>query len=290
MIHPYAEADYVAALAPDQTPVWAPGWGTWVLRRPIPAGGFDAAGAYPRAALLPQGDLALGLAALKAEGLVSVVAVPDPLFSPGPEALSKAFTLARPFKTHLLVERAKGYAPNKHHRYEIKRAAGRCRVEIVRLADHLDAWTALYDGLIERHDITGVASFGPDYWALMAGHADYITFAAYVGDEIAAMAIWAEHAGVAYNHLGASAALGYANGASYALYDAAIAHFGGAAVFDLGGAAGSADDPEDGLARFKRGFANAAVTAWLCGAVLDEARYAALSAGEPVGFFPAYRA
>ena len=290
MTHPYAAEDYLASLAPDQPPARVEGWGTWVLTRPIAGGGRDAAGAYPRAAIAPDADLAAGLDDLRAAGLVSVVAVPDPLFAPGPEALGKAFSLCRPFKTHLIIERAKTYSPNKHHRYEIKRAQVRCRVEIVRLADHLAGWTALYGGLIERHDITGLAAFGQAYFEYLARHPDFVTFAAYVGDDIAAMAIWVEHAGVAYNHLGASAALGYANGASYAIYDAAIGHFGGAEVFDLGGAAGSSDDPNDGLARFKRGFANAETTAYLCGAVLDEVRYAELSAGKPGGFFPAYRA
>jgi hypothetical protein len=104
------------------------------------------------------------------------------------------------------------------------------------------------------------------------------------------MTIWCEHAGVAVSHLTAANTLGYANGANYALNAAAIAHFGGAAMVDLGGGAGLVDDPDDGLAQFKRGFANAEAVAYLCGAVLDPARYAALAAGGPApGFFPAYR-
>ena len=103
------------------------------------------------------------------------------------------------------------------------------------------------------------------------------------------MTLWFEHAGVVYNHLTASNAAGYANGANFALYAAAIDHFAGAAVMNLGGGAGFEDDPDDGLAAFKRGFANAETRALLCGAVLDAERYAALRAGRQTAFFPAYR-
>ena len=107
---------------------------------------------------------------------------------------------------------------------------------------------------------------------------------------VAAMTVWFAHQGVVYNHLTASDATGYANGANFALYDAAISHFSGDGVVNLGGGAGFADDPENGLAVFKRGFSNAETQALLCGAVLDPARYAQLSVGKsPLGFFPAYR-
>ena len=52
------------------------------------------------------------------------------------------------------------------------------------------------------------------------------------------MTLWFEHDGVVYNHLTASNASGYANGANFALYGAAIDHFAGAGVMNLGGGAG----------------------------------------------------
>ena len=290
MTHPYADAAYAAALAFAGRPLAVPAWESLVLARSIPAGGEDALGLYPRAVIAQGGDLRAGLHGLAQAGLVSVVLVADPLSAPPPAALAAAFSLCRPFKTHQLIDRAKGYAPTKHHRYEIKRANARCRVEPVALADHLADWRRLYDGLTERHAIAGMAAFSDAYFQALVAWPVFETFAATVDGEVAAMAIWFEHGGVAYNHLGAANAAGYANGASYALYDAAIAHFSGAAVLDLGAGAGLEDDPEDGLARFKRGFANAEVAAYLCGAVLDERRYSELAASRPdTGFFPAYR-
>jgi hypothetical protein len=291
--HPYGQASYAAAIAVAEG--WGvedvPEWGSAMLLRPIAGGGHDAAGPYPRTPIAKDADLRAGLQRLSGLGLVSAVLVPDPLFAPGGGALAAAFPICRPFKTHFVVDRTAGaYAPSKHHRYEIRRALSRCAIEAVQLHDHLDDWTRLYAGLAERHEIKGPAAFSDGYFALLASDPTYETFAARVDDRIVAMAIWFEHQGVAVNHLGASDGAGYAAGASYALYDSAIEHFARCHRLDLGGAAGVAEAADDGLARFKRGFANAEATAFLCGAVLDQAAYAQLAGGRAAtGFFPAYR-
>lgn len=291
-VHPYAASAYGRALAPGGAAVAVDAWGAQVLTRPITGSDrLDAFGTYPMTPVAAGADLRAGLAQLAAAGLVSVVLVPDPLAGPTQARLAEAFALCRPFKTHYVVDRSAGpFAPTKHHRAEIRRAQRRCSIEQVRLADCLTAWTALYDGLVERRAVSGVAAFGPAYFEMLAAQPRMTAFAARIGDEIAAMTIWFEHDGVAYNHLGASNALGYANGANYALYDAAIAHFENADRLNLGGSAGATNDPADGLAFFKRGFANAEATALLCGAVLDRPRYDVLAADAPAsGYFPAYR-
>ncbi len=291
--HPYGEAGYAAAIAGAEGwgVVDVPEWDTAMLLRPLAGGARDAAGPYPRAPIPKDADLRAGVERLRSLALVSAVLVPDPLFAPDGETLTAAFSVCRPFKTHFVVDRtARGYAPSKHHRYEIRRALGRCAVERVQLQDHLGDWSRLYAGLTDRRAIVGPAAFSEGYFAMMAADPTYETFAARVEGRIVAMAIWFEHDGVAVNHLGAADTAGYAAGASYALYDAAIEHYAQCRRVDLGGAAGVADDADDGLARFKRGFANAEATAFLCGEVLDQAAYARLVAGRPpTGFFPAYR-
>jgi len=290
--HPYTAPAYARALAHCGRPVEVKAWRTFVLGRPLPAGlsGEDAMGAYPLAVIDPAADIEAGLHALAAVGLVTVVLVPDPLAGPPPARLAQAFTLCRPFKTHQLVRPARGYEPSKHHRDRVRRGQRRCRIERVRLANHLETWGNLYAGLVDRRTIRGAADFTPAYFAALAGEPAITAFAAFVDERIVAMTLWFEHDGVAYNHLTASDAVGYANGANFALYGAAIDHFIGAEVINLGGGAGFADDPEDGLAAFKRGFANDSVQALLCGAVLDERRYGELALGRGAGgFFPAYR-
>jgi hypothetical protein len=288
--HLYASTLYAEALSHVGRAIRVAAWDSFVIARPLPdGGGEDATGAYPMAVFGLDADLEAGRAALTQAGLVSLVLVPDPFASPPPERLAAAFELCRPFKTHYLVETASGVEFSKHHRDRVRRGQRRCRVERVPLADHLDAWGELYAGLVDRRAIHGAADFTPAYFARLADAPEVIALAAFVEEAPAAMTLWFEHAGVAYNHLTASNAAGYANGANFALYGAAIDHFAGAAVMNLGGGAGFEDDPDDGLAAFKRGFANADTKALLCGAILDPPRYAALAAGRLTAFFPTYR-
>ncbi len=290
--HPYATEAYARALAAGDglRPIDVPEWASFVLARPVAGDGEDAAGPYPRTPLGAEADLEAGLRRLADENLVSVVLVTDPLSAPLPHRLTAAFDPCRPFKTHQLIDRARGaYAPSRHHRYEIRRAFSRCATKRVDLAVMLEPWITLYNGLIDRRAITGAATFSPAYFAMLAQDPTFVAFAATAEDRLVAMAIWFEHQGAVYNHLGASSEAGYAAGAGYALYDAAIAHFADAAVIDLGGGAGTADNPDDGLARFKRGFANSQAEALLCGVVFDRARYERLADGRRTSFFPAYR-
>lgn len=279
----YASRAYAEGLSHVGRAVEVPEWRGFVLERSIPAGGVDAAGPYPLTVLPGGADIAGGLARLADLGLVSAVTVPDPLQG---SDLS-AFPVRRPFKTHQLIDGP--FTPSKHHAERIRRGHRRCRVERRRLADHLDDWRRLYAGLVERRSVGGTADFPDSYFGMLAAAPELEAFVAEIGSEVVAMTLWFACEGVIYNHLTASDAAGYANGASFALYDAAIQHFAGQGVMNLGGGAGHGDDPADGLAAFKRGFANREVVAEVCGAVLDEGRNAALSAGRSTAFFPAYR-
>jgi hypothetical protein len=289
MTHLFASRAYAEGLAGPDAVLAVPEWGSHVIRRPITAELADATGTYPMAVFGRGADLPGGLERLKASGLVSLVLVPDPLLSNAGD-LRRTFQLCRPFKTHFLIDPAiAGFSPSKHHRDRIRRGRRRCRVEISPLADLLPVWEELYAGLTARHAIQGPAAFSPAYAQVLANDPTIVAFAAYVGDVCAGMTLWFAADGVVYNHLTAANALGYANGANFALYDAAIAHFAGQGVVNLGGGAGHTD-ADDGLVAFKRGFANSQATAHLCGSILDPARYVELSgASSPETFFPAYR-
>ena len=63
----------------------------------------------------------------------------------------------------------------------------------------------------------------------------------------------------------------------------------GVMQLEFGGAAGLQEDANDGLARFKRGWCNRSVTAYLCGRILDLDAYHALSLGVTGQYFPLYR-
>ena len=289
--HPYAALEYVEALGHIGKCVAVPEWDGFVLSRALPQGDDeDAIGSYPFATLARDAHLSAGLQRLAVQGLVSLILVPDPFHAPGRAQFEQAFDLCAPFKTHYLIDPSHAGEPTKHHRDRMRRGMRRCCVRQVQLAGHQGAWNALYSGLAQKHDIRGAAAFTPRYFEMLAANPLMTTFAAYVGEEIAAMTIWFAYDGVVYNHLTASNAAGYANGANFALYGAAIEHFRGEGVIDLGGGSGFRDDPDDGLATFKRGFSNASTQALLCGAILDRERYGELSRAKTnTAFFPAYR-
>ena len=133
-----------------------------------------------------------------------------------------------------------------------------------------------------------MAAFSPSYFEVLADDRHIVTFAAWINDVLVGMSLWYPWKGVCSNHLLAVNAEGYANGASYALYDAAIGHFSGQ-VLNLGGGAGLGDGA-GGLADFKRGFANDQVMSYIYGAILDQGRYRQLSQTTgSTDYFPAYR-
>jgi hypothetical protein len=290
--HPYARAAYAEALAGAEggSILEMPAWPGFAILRPVRGGLIDAVGPYPRTPLGSACDLDLDR--LREAGAVSVVMVPDPMHAPPEPALALAFEHCRPFKTHFVADRrAPGAWPSKHHRYKIRKARRGCQVERVRLGEVMADWTRLYAGLARRHAISGAADFTAAYFTVLAGDPAFETFVARQDGQIVAMAIWFEYDGVAVYHLGASDAAGYAVGASYAIFDAAFERFAAAQRFDFGGAAGVEAQADDGLARFKQGFANTETMACVCGSVLDPAAYARLTAGlPPTSYFPAYRA
>ena len=297
MIHPYARPDYAAALGHIGRPVAVPEWDAWVLARPTPCGTReDAVGVYPVTVISDDADLAAGLARLKALGLVSLVLVAGDRLGPPPAALEAAFDFARSFKSHQILDRDLGpLAYGKHHRYEIKRALGRVVATEIALGDHLPAWEALYGELAARHGLGGAHVFPPEHHALLAVLPGVRTFAAFIDERMVSVHVFVTHEGHAMSHLAASAAEGYAAGAAYAVNDLAARTLVDCPVINFGGGAGMSDNPEDGLVRFKKGFANTVAPARLCGAVLDAEAYRALSAqtvgadSVDSGFFPAYR-
>lgn len=264
-------------------------WGNAFVVRPVAGGGFDAAGSYPLTPFTSVPDLEQGLAELRGQGLVSVVMVPDPLAAPSVDTLQRHFGHVQPFKSHLIIDHQTDYAPTKHHCERIRRGHRRCRIERGPLKSRLVEWIALYGELVTHRRISGAADFRPEYFTQLAELPGLEAFTAVVGDKIGGMTLWFAHDGVVYNHLTACNATGYANGAAFALYDTAITHFRPQGVINLGGGAGASGSDDGGLFAFKQGFANGAVTAHICGTVLDMNAYAALSQNKPTGFFPAYR-
>jgi hypothetical protein len=83
------------------------------------------------------------------------------------------------------------------------------------------------------------------------------------------MTLWVECDDILYYHDGASSEVGFETSASYAAFAHVIENLTGWRYLVLGGSAGLGDQPQDGLVVFKRGFANASATSYLCRATLN---------------------
>ena len=293
MSHPYASVAYARVFEQMAEPLWVPAWGAYVLVRDIPdGGGRDALGMYPLAPFAAGADLEAGLRWLQAQGLVAIGLVPDPAASPPLAELQKAFGLCIPFKTHYLIDFSRPVEFTRHHQGKVRRALKDVAVETVALSQHIEAWCGLYDNLIDRHEIGGLSAFSPEAFRRLAEIDGLTTVAARADGEIVSMHLWVTDPDgrTAYSLLADTSLAGYRRSAAYVVNDASIRLLSGLACINLGGGAGL-QGGEDGLTYFKRGFSNAEVQAYFCGAILDPARYAALSGGatQPTIPFPAYR-
>jgi hypothetical protein len=307
----YLHPAYAASLAEFGAPYCLPASGGWVLERTVPGGAspnapahaghahadlaHDAMGCYPLFACrnwqcLP-GDLeAVG------RRWVSLAVVADP-FGPGESVLRRAFPdRVLPFKPHFVVDLQRPAHLPSHHRRKVRAALRSVRVEVC--ADPpalLDTWVALYGNLIDRHRIGGLRAFSRSAFAGALRVPGIVALVATAGGETVGAQLWYVQGEVAYSHLVASSPGGYALGAAYALHWFALDYFKGRVQWlDLGGGAGAtaASQGEDGLARFKQGWATETRMAWFCGRIFDRPRYAALAGARGVtagGYFPAYR-
>jgi hypothetical protein len=268
----------------------------WVLERPIP--GFDdrdAMGPYPLFACRHWDRLAGDLAGLG--DLVSLVLVADPFGDHDPASLDALFNRgAVPFKRHHVVELGPPVESlaSSHHRRNSRKAMPLMEIEpIVDPSRFLDDWVGLYEVLIRRHEIRGVAAFSPRAFARQLAMPGLVAFRAEADGSTIGMLLWVVQGDVAYYHLGAYDEAGYLRNASFALFWRSIEWFTGRVRWlDLGAGAGLVEGSA-GLDRFKSGWATGTRTAHLCRHVFRPDRYDAIArAGgtAEAAYFPSYRA
>ena len=293
----YAHPAYAASLAEFGTPRHLPKSDGWVLVRPTPEGSqVDATGCYPLFACANWNALASDLDGI--EDLVSLALVADPFGNHTPELLSTCFPdVCKPFKEHFVVDLAKD--PKEfvasHHRRNVRKglknvAVEECNDPIHYLAD----WMRLYDILIERHRIQGIASFSASAFNQQLQLPGTVVFRAVKDGKSVGMLLWCVHDDVAYYHLGAYDDVGYQQKASFALFWHAIEYFKakGLKWLNLGAGAGVKADTTDGLTRFKAGWSSDTRTAYFCGRVFNRDVYDFLARQRPEAsgdFFPIYR-
>lgn len=290
--HGYAHGDYARSLSAIGRPRALSECGGWILERRIAdSDRLDAMGCYPLFCCLDWSRLPSDLDALRDSIAVSLVV--DPIGCRSLDAIRDAFDIARPFKTHYLVDLRRDFAReiSAHHRRKATRGLRALAIELVTPAtEGLDDWCRLYDVLIARHAIRGIAAWSRAAFHIQMSVPGIRLFRAVAGGQVVGATMWYVDDRCAYYHLGAYSAHGYETDASFALFWHALFSFAesGVAVANLGGAAGIADTA-NGLARFKRGWSTDTAPSHVLGKILDRRSYESLAAGLRDDYFPPYR-
>jgi hypothetical protein len=292
----YASRDYALALAEFGAVRQLPSCGGWLLVRPVAGGAADdGMGCYPLFSCRHWSSLAIDIEML-AEQLVSVSLVTDPFADATLPQLQAAFRdVCYPYKEHVVADLSMPLenTVHSHHRRNVRKALGDMEVSQPPAGrDLLAAWLPLYDNLIRRHDITGIARFSLQSFERQMSVPGFTAFAATDGQDILGMTLWFVRDDVAYYHLGAYSDNGYERGASFAIFWSALTHFQAAGVrwAALGAGAGT-KAAQSGLTRFKQGWATGTRTAYFCGRILQPALYRRLAGSfeNNADYFPAYR-
>jgi len=292
----YSDQHYLATLGHLGERLDLPQSGSAVYLRAIGTRGgeFDALGPYPWLTPGDETTLADELASVVDAQAISTVAVLSPLRGEPSAALKRAFgDHLRPFKTHWYCDFRRPLSVDAHHRRQLRRAQAALEFAIQPAATLVDAFPQLYAMLGERHVLSPAARFTEDALRDQLQVPGLIAFVARLDGEPIAAQIWLPEGEWMVYHLGASSPAGYRHAASHGLMATAIEHFRDGKVRGLwlGGCAGTGDDPADGLARYKRGWANDEAPAWIAGRVGQRLRYRALCQGPLVDdYFPIYRA
>lgn len=296
----YFHPEYAASLGEFGTPRKLPVSGGWILERNIPGTPYkDAMGPYPLFCCENWAGLKEDLNDLQQKGrLISLALVTDPFAVCDEMRLLECFIdKMMPYKKHFLVRLPCEVAAtiSKHHAYYARKALRDLRVEeIVGPSAYAEEWTGLYEVLKNRHGLTGVHRFSPAAFRRQLAIPGAVYFRALSGEECVGGHIWYVHGDVAYSHLAAFTVRGYKLMASYALYWKAIEYFASRVQWlEIGAGAGMDTDADDGLTRFKRGWATDTRPVYFCGRIFNHEKYnqlAVKSGQQNEAWFPAYRA
>lgn len=284
----YRSASYRAALGHLGRVLPLGKTGGFVVSRPIPDSDLgDLMGPYPVLSCTDWDALGDAVAGLACH--VSLTCVTDP-FCPLDEAdLQAIFDRVVPLHSHYVIDLMAPGPMSKHHRKKLRKAA-QVRIEHrAPVPEDLPAWTALYEGLAEKHGIDDMRRFDAASFAHQLSVPGAQIVLAWEGETLLGADLYYLDGDVAYAHLSAYAARGYDLSVSYTMMGYAIEALADQVRYiDLGGAPMAAN--AGGISHFKRGWTDQTRTAFLCGKVLDRTAFDRLSVGLLDGYFPPYRA
>ncbi len=294
----YAHPLYADSLSEFGSPQALPRSGGWILKRSIPDSPYDdAMGCYPLFACGDWSQLEADIDALGDE-LVSLAIVADPFGDYDERLLRSCFPdHVMPFKEHLIIDlqQAMFTYVSSHHRRNARKALNQVSVELCRDPRQLrEEWPLLYAELAQRHRLQGIQAFSGQALTRQLSLPELVAFRAMHDGCVVGITLWIVQGDVVYYHLGASTDLGYRLRASFALFWRAIEFFtdSGRCWIDLGAGAGLQHRGNDGLVRFKSGWATGTRHVYFCGRVLNETLYREtvhVTGTTQSSYFPAYR-
>jgi len=266
LAHPKCSEQYAKAFEASGIEIFhVPEWRTHVLLKTAPGLQLvrHATGVSGHSSLDPDCDLRGGLERLRQAGVGSVSLITDPMWSPSQNILEAAFGSCRTFQENYLLDRELGRTrPRKRHRNMIHSARKLCAIDRVQLLPWLDHWWTLYHDNCQQR--AHVYSTPPKYFEMLADLEGVDVLAAHHENEIVTMTIWLRFNDILYYIDGASNQRGLAISAPYATFAYVIDQYVNCRYIFFGGSADFRGPRSDGLARFKRGFANVAVQDYLC--------------------------
>jgi hypothetical protein len=294
----YPHRAYAEALSEFGHPVELIQSQGWLLERAIPQTVYqDAMGCYPLFACRDWGRLEDDFSHLS-ERLVCLSFVTDPLGGFTLKHLEKACGQGfRPYKEHFVIDLDRfnhNTLPSNHAR-NVRKALRTVDIEICPPDEkNLAEWILLYDHLVQRHAIHGIARFSPQSFRRQFAVPGLTIFKASIQGETVGMVLWYSSGERVYYHLAAYNQRGYENDASFGVFMRAIEYFRQANLhwISLGAGAGLHHKTEDGLTRFKSGWATGVKTAYFCTRIFQPELYNDLvrqKGIEVTSYFPAYR-
>jgi hypothetical protein len=290
---PYDTVAYGASLSHLGRPFTIPGWHGSLLQCAIPGAPnvFDAVGPWPYGSPPEVNQLPTLHRALHAQGLVTFRAFlrPDTPFVAVPWQRA-GFTPVL-LKEHFVFDRRLDWPTHSAKtRYNIRRGRRLWHVEPIALADHQQTVAAYHEELVRSRQFNTLAALPPAHFTALADLPNVHALGAFDKEGLGAALITVHDAASVHFHAIVGAARAYQWCAFYALYQAAIERWGPTHTIYLGGAPSSPNG--QGIAQFKRRFANRRAPVYMIQAVLDAERCQQLVSarrGQPTQWFPPYR-
>ena len=271
---------------------------SWVIERNIEDSQYsDVIGCYPLFSCSNWDKLSEDLQGFSNRAIAFSL-VTDPFGDFNEADLKSTFPdVCKPFKTHYILDLEQDIKSvvKSNHLRNAKKAFKKLDIErVAQPLECLDSWTTLYDHLVQRHNIQGIASFSVDAFKQQFETPGLIVYRALLDGKVSGMVLFYEMDSTVYYHLGAYSQDGYENRASFGIFLKAINDFKSRNMkwLNLGSGAGTSDANDDGLVRFKKGWASETRTAWFCGKILNHSAYqdlASKTGSLSASFFPAYR-